>query len=217
MNVLGAEKSRQAFAGGTVDGWEAPALTTLSNRPTPWTRDQLVGYLQTGLASQHGAAAGPMLPVAQALADASDADVAAIATYLMSLQRAAPSSVSVLAPGKDASAQFATQSGAVLFAAACASCHGAGAAMLEQGRPTLSQSTAVDAASPRNAVRLILDGIPLEDAHPTHYMPSFATSLTDAQIADIARYVRAQYSTHGPWAALDETAVARIRKESPAP
>ncbi len=75
----------------------------------------------------------------------------------------------------------------------------------------------MDATSPHNTVRLILDGIPFQDGGPAHYMPSFADTLTDAQIADIARYVRAQYSTRGPWTSLDATAVARIRKESPAP
>jgi mono/diheme cytochrome c family protein len=88
MNFLGAEKSGQAFSGGTVDGWSAPALTTLLDRPIPWSQEQLVTYLRTGLASEHGAAAGPMLAVTHRLAEASADDVKAIAVYVMSLQHA---------------------------------------------------------------------------------------------------------------------------------
>jgi mono/diheme cytochrome c family protein len=48
-------------------------------------------------------------------------------------------------------------------------------------------------------------------------MPAFSDMLTDAQIADIANYMRASYSKRGPWPALDAGAVANIRKESPTP
>lgn len=80
-------------------------------------------------------------------------------------------------------------------------------------RPSLSQSTAVNAASPRNAVRIMLDGIGWKGSESAHYMPSFATMFTDAQIADIANYMRAQYSTQASWPGLDEAAVARLRAD----
>jgi hypothetical protein len=41
--------------------------------------------------------------------------------------------------------------------------------------------------------------------------------FSDAQIADIANYTRAQYSTRAPWNSLDESAVAKLRKETPQP
>ncbi|HEY4352727.1 MAG TPA: cytochrome c, partial [Paraburkholderia sp.] len=86
LNKLGAEKRDAPFAGGTLEGWDAPALTKLSQAPTPWTHAQLVAYLRTGFASEHGAAAGPMLPVTRHLANLPESDVNAMATYLMSLQ-----------------------------------------------------------------------------------------------------------------------------------
>ena len=48
-------------------------------------------------------------------------------------------------------------------------------------------------------------------------MPPFADMLTDAQIVEIARYLRSTYTTRGPWAALDTSVVAKIRKESAQP
>jgi mono/diheme cytochrome c family protein len=41
---------------------------------------------------------------------------------------------------------------------------------------------------------LILDGLPPEGSTPARLMPPFAGMLTDAQIADLARYLRSQYS-----------------------
>ncbi|MDB5992346.1 MAG: hypothetical protein JWQ10_3749 [Herbaspirillum sp.] len=223
LNMLGAEKRGQTFAGGFIEGWDAPALTKLLHAPTPWTQQQLLQYLRTGLADQHGAAAGPMLPVTNSLADASEADVNAIATYLMALQEAAPAASAApaapAAPDKAAAAPAPElQSGATLFTATCASCHSASAPMSTLGgRPSLSQSTALNADHPRNTIRIILDGIDWEDSKSAHYMPAFSDMLTDAQIADIANYTRVTAGKRAPWPALDAAAVAKIRKESPTP
>jgi mono/diheme cytochrome c family protein len=213
LNPLGAEKRDEAFSGAVIDGWDAPALTTLLRAPTPWTRDQLATYLRTGLASEHGAAAGPMLPVTRSLAHASDSDVQAMATYIMSLQthEPAPSQAHVESPPTEDS----LHAGAVLFKATCASCHAANAPMSTLGgRPSLSQSTALNSDSPRNAIRLMLDGLPPEGSSPGRLMPPFAAMLTDEQMTDLARYLRAQFSTRPPWA-LDAADVAKYRKETP--
>ncbi|MGE8475618.1 MAG: c-type cytochrome, partial [Paraburkholderia hospita] len=78
LNVIGGEKAGHAFDGGIVDGWEAPPLNTLDGAAKAWTREQLVTYLRTGRASEHGAAAGPMLPVTRDLATVPAEDVEAI-------------------------------------------------------------------------------------------------------------------------------------------
>jgi mono/diheme cytochrome c family protein len=215
LNMLGAEKRGEAFSGAVIDGWDAPSLTTLLHAPTPWTRDQLASYLRSGLASEHGAAAGPMFPVTRSLAHASDFDVQAMATYIMSLQthEPAPPPVNGESPPDTAS----LHAGAILFKAACASCHAAGAPMSTiGGRPSLSQSTALNSDSPRNTIRLMLDGLPPEGSTPGRLMPPFAAMLTDEQMTDLARYLRAQYSTRPAWA-LDASDVAKYRKETPAP
>jgi mono/diheme cytochrome c family protein len=224
MNLLGAEKRDEAFDGNVIEGWQAPALTTLLRAPKPWTHDQLTAYLRTGLADQHGASAGPMRPVTQSLADASDADVDAMATYLLSLQTASATASTDAAP-QEAQAQTQTtpadtihvQNGAVLFSATCASCHAAHAPMTTFGdRPSLALSTAVNAQDPRNALRLILDGIPNERGTRGPYMPAFAGTLTDAQIADLAAYLRANFSSQPAWN-LDAANVEKLRQETSEP
>jgi mono/diheme cytochrome c family protein len=241
LNLLGAEKSKLALQGGTIDGWDAPSLTALLHAPTPWTKAQLVSYLRSGLASEHGAAAGPMRAVTETLASASNEDVEAIAVYLLSLQApvgagssaqssrgaspmqaATPTATASPTPAHQPDAphlaQAAALPGAALFTAACASCHSAAAPMSTNGdRPSLAQGTAVNADSPRNALRMILDGNGWQGSSSAHFMPSYAQLFTDAQIADLANYTRARFSTREPWPSLDAAAVARIRKESPQP
>jgi mono/diheme cytochrome c family protein len=215
LNAIGGEKSGQAFGGGIVDGWEAPALTALGAAPKPWTQQQLVMYLRTGRASEHGAAAGPMLPVTRDLATVPEEDVQAIAAYILSIQKPQPAAAHATA---DIAAQGGNspqaQRGAALFAASCAQCHGPAAPMQSIGeRPTLAFSTAVNAATPRNAVQMILSGNGWHGEDSMNYMPAFNQVYNDQQIADLASYIRATYSQRGPWQDV-ETMVAKVRQEN---
>ncbi|KAA0585724.1 cytochrome c (plasmid) [Azospirillum oryzae] len=216
-NLAGAEETGGgAYSGGVAEGWVAPALNGASPAAVPWTADSLYAYLRTGVDGRHGAAAGPMGPVVHGLSRAPEADVRAIATYIASLSadRAAPKAPSP--PDRAAEAAKANPAGATLFAGACAGCHEGGAPMMTQGRPGLSTVTALQLDSPDNAIRAILQGIhpPTGPAGPT--MPAFAASLTDAQIADLAAYLRSRFSDRPAWTSL-ATAAATVRKEDTQP
>ncbi|MDB5417847.1 MAG: cytochrome c, class, partial [Phenylobacterium sp.] len=102
--------------------------------------------------------------------------------------------------------------GATLYAGACASCHEPGAPMMQQGRPPLPLGTPLHEADPRDTLQIILQGLdpPLGGAGP--YMPAFASSLTDPQVAEIAAYVRARFSDRPAWSNLT-AAVAKARSE----
>ncbi|MEP3349448.1 MAG: molybdopterin cofactor-binding domain-containing protein [Marinomonas sp.] len=83
-NIMGAEKVGDSFlAGGEVDGWVAPALTSLSKAPTPWNESSLFDYLRTGHSSEHGPATGPMGPVVEELKKLPDSDIWAMSHYLL--------------------------------------------------------------------------------------------------------------------------------------
>ena len=222
INALGAEKPGRTFDGGQVEGWEAPALTTLLQRPKPWTISQLEIYLRTGFANEHGAAAGPMRPVTASLADASAEDVHAMAAYVMALQineqvlpsHAAPDSAS---DSSKALHPAQLQTGETLFSAACASCHDPIAAMSTRGGyPPLSLGTAVNASSPRNAIQVLLHGVPGAEGLTGPFMPAFASMLTDAQVAELAMYVRSRFSQQAQWT-ISERDVAKLRKEASEP
>ncbi|EHP38988.1 gluconate 2-dehydrogenase (acceptor) [Cupriavidus basilensis OR16] len=211
LNAIGGEKLGRAFDGGEVDNWEAPPLNRLAGGPVPWTKAQLATYLRTGVSGAHGAAAGPMLPVTLELATVPEADVDAIATYLMSLHKPAPAPT-VMPVSAAVANPSAIARGAALFSGACAACHGTGAPMQSVGaRPSLASSSALQAGTPRNAIQMMLQGVAWNGEDAMHYMPAFAQAFDDQQLADLAAYLRATYARQPPWAGVQDT-VATLRK-----
>jgi mono/diheme cytochrome c family protein len=211
---FGAEKTSQALAGGEAENWRAPALDSASPAPVPWDAAHLFTYLRQGWDVDHGAAAGPMQPVAQDLAEADEADVHAIAAYLAErmgepsperkqraaelLKRAAgPADLPKPAPGEEL--------GATLFAGACAACHAGGPAMVPPRGIDLSLSTAINEADPRDAIYIVLDGIRPEGERSGPLMPRFDGAFTDAQLAALLHYVRAHYGNGQAWPNLEKT------------
>ncbi|CAH2778947.1 MAG: Putative diheme cytochrome c-553 [uncultured Caballeronia sp.] len=180
LNMIGDEKSRRAFDGGLLDGWDAPPLNQLSNAVKPWTKEQLVTYLCTGRASEHGAAASPMLPVTRDLATVPQEDVEAIGTYILSLQHAtSPVMEATAATATPDATTASAQRGAILFNGSCASCHGSGSPMQTIGtRPTLAFSTAVNAQTPRNTIQIMIGGAWHGEDTMNYMSPSAMYSVT---------------------------------------
>lgn len=217
-NILGAEKSHAAFAGGDAEGWHAFTINAASPSPVPWDVDTLNVYLRQGWHGLHGVARGPMGPVADNLAVVSDQDVKAIAVYVADMmgrptpERRQQGEALVTAATRDgtgskpqsggsqtvAAAVPAGDAGGAIYASACAMCH-------ESGRPvpfggmSLSLSTAVSADSPRNLINLLLAGLPAADGKRGPIMPGFAATLTDPQISALVTYLRANFSRKAPW------------------
>lgn len=213
-NRLGAEQRDRRLSGGTIEGWYAPPLDRSNPAVRAWSADRLFVYLKTGLSPSHAAAAGPMGAVARNLAGAPDDDVRAIATTIAAQMGAAPAAVHEPAlPDREAAAIAQHPLGAAIFQGSCAACHGAGARMMTEGRPPLPLGTPLHEASPRDTIRIILDGLqpPLGAKGP--YMPAFADALTDRQVAEIVAYLRTRYGDAAPWPNLPG-AVARARNEA---
>jgi len=225
-NALGAELPRQYLGGALVDGWEAPALGALARGAVPWTEAAMLQYLRQGHHPHHGVAAGPMASVVQGLATVAEADLRAMAHYLVSLQ-AAPAS----APAADAAAsalavaQVARAAAAQpqllgpaqrLFDSACGACHhdGDGPQLLGLNQP-LALNANLHSARPDNLLRTILDGLWRPPFPTIGHMPAFRHALDDAQIVDLARYMRLRFAPGQPaWDQLP-AAVARLRAAAP--
>jgi nicotinate dehydrogenase subunit B len=217
-NALGAEIGGKAFlAGAMVDGWEAPALTSLSRAPVPWTETELYRYLRQGHTEAHGIAAGPMGDVVKELRHLPDADVQAMARYLASFN-AAVSDKDIAAQARQVvlSAQQAEpglrNEGQRLFNGACASCHhdGDGPRLLGVNTP-LALNSNLHSTRPDNVIRNILDGIRTPATADIGFMPAFRHSLSDEQVAALAGYMRSRYAPGQPaWPDLPQ-AVSRLR------
>jgi mono/diheme cytochrome c family protein len=212
LNLLGAQKSGESLAGGSVEGWQAPSLLGMARGANAWSTEQLVRYLRAEIVEGHGTAAGPMRAVSLGLARMPVADAEAIAEYLLSLPGRAV--IREIHPDAASAEPAAQASGAMLFASACAGCHGAAAPMREiDGRPALNRTSALQASSARNFLKTVLDGIPATPGVPGPVMPPFAASLDNAQLSALASYLRHQASPDQPWTDLSATLEA-IRQET---
>lgn len=215
---LGAENKAKPLAGALIDHWIAPALTAANSAPVPWSEDELIAYLGTGVTRYHGVAAGPMGPVVHGLSKLPTTDLQAIATYIASIngaagKRAAGASTIAQALATDKiGLGLQYDAAARLTTAACAPCHYNGGRQINPLRPDLALNSAVTMDDPRNLIRVILYGINAPDGIPGVVMPGFARGLNDADIARIAAYLRATRTTGPPWPDL-EYRVAAIRAE----
>ncbi|MFL6570301.1 MAG: c-type cytochrome [Burkholderiales bacterium] len=212
---LGGEKKDQLFAGGIAEGWHGPALNAGSPAPVPWSAEQLFKYLRTGLDEVHAIAAGPMDPVVRNLARAPEADVRAMAAYLEAL--AGPPSAerrkkadAALAQAKAASR--ANGHGAEVYAGTCAACHDRGREAGSGGALPLALGTAMTIPTSSNLLRITLEGIAPPEGEAGRAMPGFADALTDAQVKDLAAYIRSEFGRAPAWTDLDGE-LKKIRQE----
>ena len=211
-NALGAEKGGRAWlSGAMVEGWEAPPLTSLSHAPVPWTEQELFRYLRSGFSPQHGVAAGPMAPVVREMAALPDEDVQAIAHYLASVgtpvtQGAASAKAREL---ELATASIRPVKGAGLFQGACAACHAVEAPPQFGIKASLALNSSVHSATPDNLIRVILEGVNAPVDPALGYMPGFAQSFNDEQVAELVGFVRGQFAPgKAPWNGVLERARA---------
>jgi mono/diheme cytochrome c family protein len=229
-NLLGAEKSKQAYAGGDAEGWRALALDADQPAPVPWDADALLRYLRTGSDPDHAVAAGPMQEVADHMARAPERDVRAISVYIASVSGPAHAKRSMRAARAGAVEQSLERpqeqigsaslvpesgradSGAEIYRAACASCH-----QDEQGVRLSARSLALHPnlydVRPTNLLRVIMDGIHPHPGMSYYLMPGFSTILTDEQVAALAAYLRAAFTDQPSWPQIDQE-VHRVRSQA---
>ena len=236
-NVFGAEKRKLDFAGGTAEGWDAPAINAASRAPVPWTEESLFRYLRYGADQRHEVAAGPMTPVVHNLGTVPESEVRAIATYVASIMGEpspdrAKRADAALAAARDASTAIAdvvsgpqtqprgdvttaNRAGAALYAGTCAICHGA--AERAAGAPSadalhLSLSTSLSLPSASNLIRIVLQGMAPPDGEPGPFMPGFSGTFTDAQVVSLVAYLRATYTDRPAWKDIDRE-VRKVRQQ----
>ena len=216
-NELGAEIATRYLAGGFAEGWEAPALTSLSRAPIPWSEDELYAYLRTGESRFHGVAAGPMAPVVKELKALPDQDIRAMAVYLASFNDARTGQGGGRSARRKLESATATRTvaaavpGARLYQGACAVCHEVGGPALFGSRPSLSLNSNLHSDVPDNLIQVILHGITAPVSSDLGYMPAFKNSMTDRQLAELVSWLRQQFAPGKPaWNGID-AAIARAK------
>jgi mono/diheme cytochrome c family protein len=210
-NIMGAIKGKALFTGTEVDGFYAPDIASGALAKT-WTKDNLAQFLKTGASPQRGSVFGPMADVIHdSLSYLTDPDIAAIVPYLFDspppLDMPAPQKRSPLAPA-------VYQRAARLYIDNCAACHQPHGTGVAGAIPPLAENPAVTAREPYDVIAAVLEGLPAGGTYGA--MPSFAGRLSDAEIADLANYVRTSWGNQADPNA-SATIVAAWRTTVPVP
>jgi mono/diheme cytochrome c family protein len=206
-NGIGGLMGSKRLAGATVAGWQAGNLTP--DRVAgigAWRDDELLRFLSTGAAPGRAHALGPMAEVvATGTQHLTPADLRSMIVYLRAVPPVAAKDARVSDPARADTTSIDSE-GARLYAAACASCHGATG---EGSKPFPPLARDGGAAAASNLVLVILRGVnrKTRDAHAL--MPAFDAQFTDEQIAVLSNFVTRQFGD--PRASIDAKAVARLR------
>ena len=208
-NLMMAEKGDRFLRGGEVGSWQAPDITQA--RLYDWSEAELATYLKTGSLPGKAIAAGEMgTAVENSFSRLNDNDRYAIARYLRTLGHApagnhatrplSTRTVARIETGPATSLNGAIDgeqmSGAQLYNAACASCHGAegeGSQDQPQTFPRLTGTSAVINADPANLIMTVAEGVDRATASAHAFMPAFSSQMSSSELARLLDYVSTQF------------------------
>jgi mono/diheme cytochrome c family protein len=216
--LLMQEQTSLNLSGAQVGPWYAPDIT--SDKVTgigTWSQDELVTYLKTGRLAGKAQAAGSMgEAITHSFQHLTDADLKAIATYVESVPSTHPAAASSGATrfdqGKPVNELAALRgkgfdngmkgahSGAQIFSANCASCHGFNGQGTADGYyPSIFHNSATAGVNASNLIATILYGVERETESGHVFMPPFGdqpnavTRLDNVEVASLANYILKDY------------------------
>ncbi len=188
-NIMSGLILSKAYGGAAIDAFFAPNISSDAKYGVGgWAQSDLVAYLHDDGNMVKGSAYGPMGEVVtHSTSQIPVSDDVDIANYLQTMTK--PQSLPPSPAVADAAASVAI--GAKVYAANCAGCHQQDGTGRSPIIPNLAGNDSVMAAEPYNVIGAVLGGLAPWKTGPA--MPSFAASLTDAQIAGVANYVRTNW------------------------
>jgi mono/diheme cytochrome c family protein len=204
-NVGFAVESNNALAGEVVQGWRAYNITSDHEHGVgQWSDAALADYIRTGHADGHASAAGPMgEAVNHSLQYLTPEDAAALVSWLRTVPaRKGSDAVTVdLKPAPMVASGAwtpvgdtdATAMGKRLFEGACASCHQWNGGGQQTRYASLAGTRGVNDPTGSNVTEIILEGVKMRVGGTDIYMPAFANSFSDAEIAALSNYVIAHF------------------------
>lgn len=208
-SLLMREDPSRYLTGGAVGPWEAPDITSHPQTGIgDWSVEELVQYMKTGNTAR-SQAAGPMAEVVDhSLRYATDADLEAIAVYLLTVpamdtvwrdrrgvhEWGEPGNNLAAVRGEPLSDDADAWTGPQLFDAYCAACHQeSGQGTADGVMPALFNNTATGRPQSNNLVLVILDGIHWTGEGQDMHMPGFAHELSDLQLTTLSNHILKMY------------------------
>lgn len=220
------------LTGGEIDGWTAPPLRGAQSAIRHWSPADLKLFLASGRNSHSGVNGEMRLVVRDSLQFYSNEDLDAVIAYLHALggaqaedYAAAPElrtadRLGMEGGGTEAaliSAEPGMALGPRLYLDNCNACHFVDGRGADQVFPELDGNPLVTAASPNGLIDTILHGAELPSTALRPYslrMPGFAARLPDAEVAELATFVRGAWSNEaGAVTAAEVTARRELAEE----
>ncbi|WP_158809875.1 cytochrome c [Beijerinckia sp. L45] len=185
-----------------------------------WSVGDIAEVLKTGV-NIHSAIAGPMAEVVEHSTQyMSDDDVKAVAIYLKTLPPAPDEGRATFAASdatiKTVLAGKETSPGGRMFMDSCAACHRESGKGETLAFPKLAGNPSVLSADPSSLIAIILNGarLPSTAGAPTGLaMPPFGWRYGDADVAQLASFVRASWGNGASAVTADEVSKVRARVE----
>lgn len=195
MNLMMGYEFDKSLQGAVIEGMEAPPLTAASLAARGFDLATLTDFLATGIAPQ-GTAFGGMHTVTHFSTSAMErADVEAMATYLLTgPDGTVPAPAPPPAPLPEAAGALAA--GRISYVGACAGCHGIDGEGIPNVAPAMRGNSTLALADPRNLLAAIVNGVPTQaftGNQRMYAMPPFGHRLEDAEIAELAAWLRAEW------------------------
>jgi len=189
-------ESGDALAGAVIEGFKAPDIRPEGLRARGWNREDLTLYFETGASPQGSAFSEMFLAVKNSLRLLTHQDRLAIASYLLDTPSDAPSKgeAAVAALGDNAHVNKAGQS---LYLSHCSLCHGPQGQGVPATMPPLKGNSTLAQSDGINLIQVMAQGIPMQGISLTSGygpMPAFRGRLTNAEMADVANYVRTAFA-----------------------
>jgi mono/diheme cytochrome c family protein len=196
-NLLGASSEKRELSGGLIpaQNWYAPSLVSEHEAGVAgWETQQVVDVLKTGI-SERRAVMGPMAEVVfRSTQYLSDSDLHAMAHFLRDLGQGEPAQARKADPAQRVLGQK-------VYVDNCAKCHGDEGQGAPGAYPGLAGNRAVTMTAATNVIHAILSGgfAPTTVGNPRPYgMPPFSQSLSDAEVAAVATYIRSAWGNEAP-------------------
>ena len=212
------ETDEQFLAGAFLDNWYASDLTQ-SNRAGMgrWSVSEIALYLKTGR-NVHSTAFGTMDEVIiNSTQYLTDDDIAAMATYLISLPPAHNEGGNYVLDEKTYAElrgpERYSSAGSRLFIQHCESCHVDSGKGYPPHIPPMAGNPPLMDPDPASSINIVLNGSSrlIVDGTPDAYrMPGYRTILNDQEIADIVTFIRQGWGNNG--SAVIDSDVAKLRE-----
>ncbi len=232
MAQNGVEAGDKNFlSGGIVDGWNAPSLRGPQSVAQKWSVAEMAAYLASGR-NGHATANGEMgLVIRDSLQHLTDEDTVAIAAFLKGIDGAKvdvpqgfaekASKSLPAAPASSAgeeTAKMLTEAspdmplGARLYLDNCAACHFVTGKGAPEIFPELSDNDLVTGSQAKPLISIILHGaeVPSTAKRPMRLvMQGYADRLNDAEVAELATFVRSAWGNKASAVTADDVKAIR--------